>query len=193
MRWRPPVIHNDSLFPAVICIGFQGLAQHGMEPVVDTEVIDAVVQVILGVDGSVAALEGPRALAEQPAQSLHLVLLRLILWALLAVADAAVETVAALIEHLPALAQIHGVLSCIPVGQENIVLGVAIAVATHPAHFVGQHTGDLHHQVVIPVVQDLQQEAGFNQDGPALLLQLELPLGEGDGEAGVVVVHLEGK
>lgn len=168
------------------------MAQLEVEPVVHAEVVDAVFLVDLGADGGVAACEGPRALDEQPARRRPNVLRLFVPSATSTVSATAVPAAVAL-GNLPALAQLHRVLRQVAVGHEGIIEGFAVAVAAQPAHFAEELAGELHDQVVIPVVDDLQPEVSFNQHGLALLLQVEFPLGEGDGEVGAMVVHLEEK
>lgn len=193
MCHRPPVRHGDSLLLAVVRVGFEGLAQQEVEPIVHAEGVDAVFQVDHGVNGVVAVLEGPQLLGEQSARRLPLVLSPLFPLATCAGPVAAVPAMLALNGHLPALAQLHGVPCPVAIRHEGIILAVAVVVAAQPTHFAREHSRELHHHAVIPVVEDLHAEVGFNQHGHALLLQLESPMDEGDGEVGAVVVHLEEK
>lgn len=162
--------------------------------VIQAEVVDAVVQKDVGVHHRVALAEWTVCpFADQATGCLSFILGVLPCWAGLAASLAVIPAELVPILHLPALPKLYRTGGQGFIRAAEIISRISVVIATKATQVLGKAAGDLHHQVAVPIVGDLQRKVGLDEDGTPTLVELQFSLVQRDGKAGLLVVHLQKK
>lgn len=179
------------MFQTGLGVGAEAPAQAEPVPVGHAQVIYTLLQEGLGVQMLVAGGKEAIGLGQHAAEIVARIMLSLVFGAGGTVFLAAVMTQVVSIIQLPATGKLHNARSLLPVRGEEVIIGVAIIVATQSVHLASEALMQAHGQLGIPVVGDHQPEVQFHNDPCPTVVHEEATIAQGDRQPRALVVDLQ--
>lgn len=172
-------------------IGAEAPAQAEPVPVGHAQVIYTLLQEGLGVQVLVAGGKEAIGLGQHAAEIAARIMLSLVFGAGGTVVLAAVLTQVVSIIQLPATGKLHNVRSLLLVRGEEVIIGVAIIVATQSENLASEALRQAHGKLGIPVIGDHQPKVQFHNDPCPTVVHVEATIAQGDRQRRTLVVDLQ--